>query len=259
MAAKTVGLAVLATAFAGCVQKAEAAKPRWQFSTGVDYSTGQYGTGSDITVTDVPIGAQVQFERLRVDVTIPFVQMDGPSGVVSGVPVVGPNGTQAFHRCFDCRDNAHSVCCYGAGADPADASRPGSRSAAGWPAAGCQTSPARPAAGHDCSYRRSSAASWRCRAAADRPSAQAAGWCCSAAANWRPTQAAGWRSTQAAGWRRSAGRRSSGQAACEARHITGKSRQALPDQSYGVMSRQRACMHAGGWRRLALFGLVRSG
>ena len=74
----------------------------WQLSTGFDYTTGKYGahcalqsvalicTPSSTTVIDIPATAMVQIDRLRLQVTVPYVDIVGPgkfAGVL-GIPII---------------------------------------------------------------------------------------------------------------------------------------------------------------------------
>ncbi len=85
----------------------------WGFSTGFDYTTGKYGatcalpattltcTSSGTTVFDIPFTGMVQFDRLRLEATVPWVDIEGPGKFagVFGVPViVAPENTEPKHR-----------------------------------------------------------------------------------------------------------------------------------------------------------------
>src|ERR1700680_1388700 len=62
----------------------------WGFSTGFDYISGKYGascalqnisltcTSSGTTAFDIPATAMVQIDRLRLDLTVPYVDIEGP-------------------------------------------------------------------------------------------------------------------------------------------------------------------------------------
>lgn len=63
----------------------------WDMSTGLDYSVGKYGGSSDTDVLSVPFNARLQADRLRLEVTIPYLHVTGP-GIVVGGPVIGGNG-----------------------------------------------------------------------------------------------------------------------------------------------------------------------
>ena len=64
-----------------------AAAPQWELSAGGDYSAGRYGAASDTQVSDVRINGKAQFDRLRLEAVLPYVTIEGPGELVSGVPV----------------------------------------------------------------------------------------------------------------------------------------------------------------------------
>src|SRR5579871_6648493 len=85
----------------------------WGFSTGFDYTTGKYGatcalpvtsltcTTTGTTVFDIPFTGMVQFDRVRLEATVPWVDIEGPGKFagVFGVPViVAPENTEPKHR-----------------------------------------------------------------------------------------------------------------------------------------------------------------
>ncbi len=85
----------------------------WGFSTGFDYITGKYGvtcaplsvplscTSTGTTVFDIPFTGMVQVGRLRLEATVPWVDIEGPgkfAGVL-GVPIiVAPAANEPKHR-----------------------------------------------------------------------------------------------------------------------------------------------------------------
>lgn len=85
----------------------------WGLSAGFDYATGKFGascglqnlsvtcTSSATTVFDVPVTGMVQVDRLRLEMTVPWVDIQGPGRFagVFGVPVViAPANNQPAHR-----------------------------------------------------------------------------------------------------------------------------------------------------------------
>ncbi len=62
----------------------------WQAATGFDYSVGKYGGQSDTTVLSIPLDLTVQIDRLRLQATLPYLDVRGP-GVFAGGVVVGGN------------------------------------------------------------------------------------------------------------------------------------------------------------------------
>lgn len=63
----------------------------WDAAVGLDYSAGKYGGSSDTDVLSVPFTGRIQADRLRLEVTIPYLHVTGP-GVVVGGPVIGGTG-----------------------------------------------------------------------------------------------------------------------------------------------------------------------
>ena len=62
----------------------------WQAATGFDYSVGKYGGSSDTTVWSIPLDLALQADRLRLQATLPYLDVRGP-GVFAGGVVVGGN------------------------------------------------------------------------------------------------------------------------------------------------------------------------
>lgn len=82
-----------ALAAAGSAQaQAQGFDPTWQFSTGADYSSGDYGGVSDTAVLRVPVEAKITTDRLRFELSVPWVRVDGPAQVVGGIPIGSPTG-----------------------------------------------------------------------------------------------------------------------------------------------------------------------
>lgn len=69
---------------------AVASATTWEVATGVDYSTGKYGQPTDTQVLSVPLNASVQLDRLRLEVTIPYLDVKGPGSYIGGVVI--PSG-----------------------------------------------------------------------------------------------------------------------------------------------------------------------
>ena len=84
----------------------------WDVTAGFDYATGSYGakcavtvsltcTSAGTTVFELPATAMVQIERLRLLLTVPYVDIEGPGQFAGdlGVPViVAPTNTEPKHR-----------------------------------------------------------------------------------------------------------------------------------------------------------------
>lgn len=61
----------------------------WEVGSGVDYSTGRYGQTSDTSVISVPVSANVQIDRLRLELTIPWLDVKGPGAYIGGIVIPG--------------------------------------------------------------------------------------------------------------------------------------------------------------------------
>lgn len=65
------------------------------FSTGFDYSNGDYGKASDTEIWYVPFTGSYRNGPWRVKVTVPYISIEGPGGVVGGTDggvVIGGKG-----------------------------------------------------------------------------------------------------------------------------------------------------------------------
>lgn len=84
---------------------AEPAPPRWfagtlRLSTGIDWSTGSYGTSPDTEILYVPSSIAYRWEsfpvtpttrdELELMVTVPYLRVDGPAVIIDGVPTATP-------------------------------------------------------------------------------------------------------------------------------------------------------------------------
>ncbi|MDH3703005.1 MAG: transporter [Alphaproteobacteria bacterium] len=64
----------------------------FKFSTGVDYTTGDYGTGSNTDILFIPFTGKYEHGPWVVGMTIPYIHIDGDGSVVGGTdgsPIVG--------------------------------------------------------------------------------------------------------------------------------------------------------------------------
>src|SRR6266566_8107996 len=60
-------------------------EPRVSFSTSVDYSVGDYGTGKDTTLVYVPFTLGVRpFDRFWLNLTVPYIYQTGQNIVLTG-------------------------------------------------------------------------------------------------------------------------------------------------------------------------------
>lgn len=76
-------LGVGATAWTGSVPAAE--RGEWRVGTGIDYSSGSYGETEDTDIVYVPVMVRYQRFPWTAKLTVPYLQIEGPGGVVGGV------------------------------------------------------------------------------------------------------------------------------------------------------------------------------
>jgi len=62
---------------------------KFSLGTGFDYSTGTYGNAASTSILMVPVIAKLESDGLTVKLTVPFISITGPGGVVQGVGRVG--------------------------------------------------------------------------------------------------------------------------------------------------------------------------
>ena len=105
-ASKALRFALLTSVFLSSQVGAAAAldetgsNPWWKpvhtkYSTGFDYSRGDYGQDEDTQIVYVPISVEADFFPVRAKITLPFLRTDGPVGVLpggGGVVTGGANG-----------------------------------------------------------------------------------------------------------------------------------------------------------------------
>ena len=77
--------ALLLTLCAAAMTPAAAAHAEgWSFSSGVDYTSGDYGTGQDTDILIAPFSVTFEGERWRASATATYVSVEGAPGVVPG-------------------------------------------------------------------------------------------------------------------------------------------------------------------------------
>lgn len=69
---------------AGWIGPAAAEDPIFRISTGVDYSTGDYGDAVDTDIIYVPVTGKVIWGDFTARVTVPYLSIEGPGTVVGG-------------------------------------------------------------------------------------------------------------------------------------------------------------------------------
>ncbi|MCX7356778.1 MAG: hypothetical protein NT015_01310 [Alphaproteobacteria bacterium] len=76
--------ALLLTLCASAMAPAAAHAEGWSFSSGVDYTSGDYGTGQDTDILIAPFSVTFEGERWRASATATYVSVEGAPGVVPG-------------------------------------------------------------------------------------------------------------------------------------------------------------------------------
>jgi outer membrane putative beta-barrel porin/alpha-amylase len=67
-----------------CTAAADADEARWSFSTGADYTNGDYGETQDTTIVIVPFAVAYKTDWWSARLTVPYVTIDGPGTIVPG-------------------------------------------------------------------------------------------------------------------------------------------------------------------------------
>lgn len=86
---------VCALALALVCASAAAQEGRISWTTGVEYSSGDYGGSDDIEDIYVPATGRIDLERVSLELTIPYLSVRAPAGsiVTDGEPVIGTGDT----------------------------------------------------------------------------------------------------------------------------------------------------------------------
>lgn len=76
-------LAVMAASL--CIAaSARAEEGRWSFSSGAEYTTGDYGEAQDTTIVIVPFTFGYRTDRWGARITVPYVSIEGSGSIVPG-------------------------------------------------------------------------------------------------------------------------------------------------------------------------------
>jgi hypothetical protein len=75
--------------FNGVLPEAPAERASWEVEAGADYSVGSYGLPMDTTAVRIPVSLRAQFDRFRLEVTVPYLYVEGPGSFASGIVVPG--------------------------------------------------------------------------------------------------------------------------------------------------------------------------
>jgi hypothetical protein len=79
--------------FATCVQRASADDGTLRIGTGLDYSSGKYGSSEKTTILSIPVGARYDRDRWTLKASIPWLEIKGSGRVIPDIGAVDPNAT----------------------------------------------------------------------------------------------------------------------------------------------------------------------
>ena len=77
-----------ALALTGAEAAADSNEPVYKLSTGIDYTSGDYGGTVDIEDVYIPLTATVDYGRLGFRLTVPYLSVTAPAGTI----ITGPGG-----------------------------------------------------------------------------------------------------------------------------------------------------------------------
>jgi len=67
------------------VKAALAAEGELSAGAGIDYSRGDYGTGSDTKILSIPFMARYDLDPWKLKLTVPYLRVTGPGNVIPGI------------------------------------------------------------------------------------------------------------------------------------------------------------------------------
>ncbi len=74
------------------------AEDKLSLTTGFDYSTGKYGNATSTDILYVPFTGQYESGNLTLKLTVPYISVTGPGGVIQGFGRVPTTSTSRFGR-----------------------------------------------------------------------------------------------------------------------------------------------------------------
>lgn len=93
MKRSTLGSAIAAACLNVAISSPALAEDYLQFSTGVDYSSGDYGDVEDTEILSVPFAVKYNTDAFFIRASIPYLHVKGPGSVVPGDGGPIPGGT----------------------------------------------------------------------------------------------------------------------------------------------------------------------
>lgn len=77
------------------------AEDQFSLGTGFDYSSGKYGNAASTDILYIPLTAKYETDSLTFKLTVPYISISGPGGVIKGIGRMGGMATNT-------RKNSHS-------------------------------------------------------------------------------------------------------------------------------------------------------
>lgn len=74
------------------------AADQFSLGTGFDYSSGKYGNAASTDILYVPVTVKYESDKLTLKLTVPYISVTGPGGVILGMGRVGPTVSPATGR-----------------------------------------------------------------------------------------------------------------------------------------------------------------
>jgi hypothetical protein len=66
------------------------ANAQYSLGVGFDYSSGKYGDTSTTDILEIPVTGKYQSDNITLMLTVPYISITGPGGVIPGIGRVGP-------------------------------------------------------------------------------------------------------------------------------------------------------------------------
>ena len=66
------------------------AEDQFSLGTGFDYSSGKYGNAASTDILYIPVTGKYESDKLTLKLTVPYISVSGPGGVIRGLGRIGP-------------------------------------------------------------------------------------------------------------------------------------------------------------------------
>jgi hypothetical protein len=67
------------------------ADDQFSLGTGFDYSSGKYGNATSTDMLYIPVTGKYESDKLTLKLTVPYISVSGPGGVIHGLGMMGPS------------------------------------------------------------------------------------------------------------------------------------------------------------------------